>query len=654
MLIGLELRHFKIYKGQKYIPITKVGERFSSFIGDNGIGKSSILEAINVLFNDSSEWNINQEAKNEGGLSDKARNQPYIMGMFCLDKNKVKLSAMQKTFQCVTDYLIETKKDSPLIKGLTEINIDDHYILILGKQNNNNKSDSIFFGSLDKEIRPIILKSNDDISNVDIESPDLRKQAKVRKKIDDYAKDILSFYSYVYIPTEVSISEFSRIEKNDIQKLTGTNIYTEIENIITKVKLKDINSKLADMIDTNIAKELDNYKFVTKNSLKNISMNSLIQKIIEEYFSLRIMVKESEKEENINVENLSSGEKRKALIELSKAFLKTQTYQDKYIILAVDEPEASLNTKSRFKQFEDLNEIKNISKNIQTLIATHWYGHLSIVNRGIVNLISKKNNNIEIDSFDLFNLREQINQLKKKNFKELPNDITLKSINDLTQSIIASLQAEEPYNWLICEGSSEKIYFDEYFKDLIQNNNLRILPVGGFREVKKIYEHLKLPLKDYASSIKGKVYCIIDTDKQKLDFDPIEDNNYILFRRILNDNTKTELVKNNHNINTPTEIEDTLNGKAFHYTLKEFDDENIKNILDDSKNINNEKLNSFFYFDIRNSDRKIIKDFFDSNNGYKKIEFAKKYIEILNKKSPYGIDYPIPPWIEEIKNFFIK
>ena len=141
-------------------------------------------------------------------------------------------------------------------------------------------------------------------------------------------------------------------------------------------------------------------------------MNSLIQKIIEEYFSLRIMVKESENQENIKVENLSSGEKRKALIELSYAFLKTQNYGDKYIILAVDEPEASLNTNARFKQFEDLNAIKNISNNIQTIISTHWYGHLSILNQGVVNLIYKKDEKIAIDSFDLFNLTEKISQLK--------------------------------------------------------------------------------------------------------------------------------------------------------------------------------------------------------------------------------------------------
>ena len=33
--------------------------------------------------------------------------------------------------------------------------------------------------------------------------------------------------------------------------------------------------------------------------------------------------------------------------------------------------------------------------------------------------------------------------------------------------------------------------------------------------------------------------------------------------------------------------------------------------------------------DLRESERKIIKSFFDENEGYNKIRFAKKYVELL-------------------------
>lgn len=52
MLIGVFLRHFKIYKGARYIPFSfNKAENFNLFIGQNGAGKSSILEALDSFFN---------------------------------------------------------------------------------------------------------------------------------------------------------------------------------------------------------------------------------------------------------------------------------------------------------------------------------------------------------------------------------------------------------------------------------------------------------------------------------------------------------------------------------------------------------------------------------------------------------------------------
>jgi AAA15 family ATPase/GTPase len=52
MIIGIFLRHYKIYKGANYIPfgINQI-ENLNLFIGQNGAGKSSILEALDTYFN---------------------------------------------------------------------------------------------------------------------------------------------------------------------------------------------------------------------------------------------------------------------------------------------------------------------------------------------------------------------------------------------------------------------------------------------------------------------------------------------------------------------------------------------------------------------------------------------------------------------------
>ena len=60
MIIGILLKNYKIYGGVKYIPVTN-NHNFIAYIGDNGVGKSSILEALDTYFN-GREWNITKGA----------------------------------------------------------------------------------------------------------------------------------------------------------------------------------------------------------------------------------------------------------------------------------------------------------------------------------------------------------------------------------------------------------------------------------------------------------------------------------------------------------------------------------------------------------------------------------------------------------------
>ena len=138
-----------------------------------------------------------------------------------------------------------------------------------------------------------------------------------------------------------------------------------------------------------------------------------------------------------------------------------------------------------YNQFEKLI---NLGKhNHQIIVSTHWYGYLPIVTNGSATSIKKNTkNDITIDYFNLYNYRETITQSRKQIKGILPIDYSIKSYNDLVQSIVFSIIQEVPYNWIICEGLSEKIYFEEIFKNEILNNNLRILPLGSYKEVKKV------------------------------------------------------------------------------------------------------------------------------------------------------------------------
>lgn len=658
MIVGILLKNYKIYGGVKYIPVT-TSHNFTAYIGDNGAGKSSILEALDTYFNDR-EWNLTK------GASTTDANTPYIVVIHLLKKdivNKIiknydkndneladkvkKISEYLWNFEQVENDFRSNKSQEPknLVNDLKKIDIlyrESHYLIISG---NAHKDDySAYFGSFDSIISKLFeIKFN---SQKESENKDFRECFKYLNHI------VWDCYSYIYMPVEAGIEEFTKLETDNMQKLIGMDISTKIEKII-KTPLQSINTDLNVFV-----RELENdllnlYAYKSPSNRINITPKELIDKVIELFFSIRVLHKIVDGNK-IKADSLSSGEKRQALIDIAAALLDSQTIEHKEIILAIDEPEASLNLSKNFAQFEKLIEISQYKA--QVIVTTHWYGFLPVAINANAHFLTKKNakDSLEFNfnTFDLYNYREKLKQIRNMDYTQIPSDIQLKSIYDLVQSIVSSVRLDKPYNWLICEGSSDKIYFDFYFKDLVEKYNLRILPVGGASEVIKIYEYLKLPMSE-KDNINGKIYCLIDSDgkSEQLVCKGAWDKKMVA-KRILNKNSekRTILVDVGYNdCEMKTEIEDCLNGIVFVKALKTYiEDEDIAAILGDVKNFKDDKsLNSHFCFNLRDDDRKILKDFFDQDNGYRKIEFAKKYVEIAldnNAKSP--------DWIDEIENWF--
>ncbi|WP_407509580.1 ATP-dependent nuclease [Elizabethkingia anophelis] len=647
MITSLFIRHFKIYKGINFIPISE-GCGFSSLIGENGVGKSSILEALDYVFNrkTNSDWPINNDAKSEGGIN--GSNIPFISPVFLIKKellNKTKKEDFENYEKALklSNFLwntnIKTKSHAldqfykhreELSKNFSQ---EEYLLIIIGKKYNEN---GIYLGSFHTYIdfvldNPVIKPSEAELQNY-------------FKGFYDY---IISNYSYIYIPVETDVHTYTKLETQDMQKLMDKNIQNEIEKAITPGTLKQINKDLDNFVkEIEEILEIYEYKGHYKNSL---TMPDLVSKIIEAYFSIKILNKKSEKKgKRIPVSELSSGEKRKALIDVAYSFLLKNSDRLSNIILGIDEPEASLHISACFSQFEKLI---NLSKsNHQVIVSTHWYGYLPIVSNGSATAIKKNNaNEINIDYFNLYNYRETITQTKKAIKGILPIDYNIKSYNDLVQSIVISLLQDSPYNWIICEGLSEKIYFEEFFKQEVESKLLRILPVGSYKEVHKIYKYLISPTSDPDYKIVGKVICIIDTDNQRVEVDYQKSNKNLIFERFINTPAGTQLISVDNNLTSPpTEIEDALNPFLFFQTLMEFSDEyeEVRKILQNNK-VENSSKNSSDFLDLRESEKKVIKSFFDDNDGYNKIRFAKKYVELTS--TPFFSGIPHCDWVVKIK-----
>ena len=194
-------------------------------------------------------------------------------------------------------------------------------------------------------------------------------------------------------------------------------------------------------------------------------------------------------------------------------------------------------------QFEKISKIPTLcDPHPQVLINTHWYGFLPIMQSGNAHSLSKTAEGIDFYSFDLINFREQINQNFKKTSGQYPKEIELKSYQDMIQSVVVSMLREHPYNWIFCEGLSDKIYLSHYLSDLIETKNLRIVPLGGFKYVRRVYTYLTGPLSDKEAGYRGKIICLADSDAQKEDVDLVQSvKKNLLFKRIVRKESPEEI-----------------------------------------------------------------------------------------------------------------
>ncbi|MDP2090775.1 MAG: DUF4357 domain-containing protein [Candidatus Gracilibacteria bacterium] len=654
MIVGLLFRHIKSYNGLNYIKFTD-NYNFVSFVGNNGVGKSSILESLDYFFYDQ-DWNINKKATISGGFP--YRSYPFVSPIFLI--NKLLIKGNQELFEHLNCFfrnnLISTKTNdvnenyNKHIKKLNDTyKSEEFYLFTLGLSNINKK---IYFSSFTKDLYKYCIDNNLIKDDPGIKE-DTDKQDKLDKKFHKVYEEICKTYVYLYFPVEINHNEITKLQTREMQGLMSKDIRDGIFNALGgNSSINKINDSLNSLV-SEINSSMNGYEYSTINSLKNLQKNDLIDKIIESYFSKRILKSIPSK---VSIDNFSSGEKRKALIDIAKFFLTLEKEKNKEIILAVDEPESSLHMNACFSQFESLKEISN---NNQVFITTHWYGFLPIISKGNAHFLNKKNDDVFIESYDLYNIFHDIKVNRESSKGQLPLDTSLKSTNDLVQSIYYSISGDDTYNWLVCEGITEKIYFEYFLSEFVEKKQLIILPIAGTDKVNKLYKHLVPALENLLKNNNKCIFFLVDTDKGKdyTSFNLTKDSNVskiALFKRLYNDEKKLTvfLEANDSKLIHPTEIENCLVPDIFLKTLDNFQEELTLLDIDLNKfNISGSNNTDFsFGFDIQPSESSKLKDFFDLYNGNMKIKFAEKYVSISKINSNSGI----PKWAEYLKGSFQK
>lgn len=654
MIIGIILRYYKTYKGRKYIPLTDE-DRFSGLVGNNGIGKSSILESLDAFFNDK-PWNLHTATRKSGTSTI----PPEIIPVFLLEKSSIatEFQPVAKLLNTVALDLVADQSQQATVdyfKHLTSLHknqnldLEKYYILPIGIDYRGFVSLGIFNNRNLVEL----FYSEEFLSTISEEyTLSNANQTKLDKELDEF-KGILSYlkskFDYIYIPREISPEQFTKLETKEIQVLMGESLNEILEDKVTPTQIDNINDSLKGFI-AQIARELDDYSYRTPTTRQqNLKKADVYNLIIEAFFSTRKLHKK-QGSHWLDISSLSSGEKQKAIINIAHRLLTNHRASGSNLIIGVDEPESSLHISACYDQFDILYRISR--ECMQVIFSTHWYGFLPTVESGSATFITKKEDEHVFAQVNLANYREQVKRLSRVPRVDLPFDVRLKSLNDLVQSIISSTTSSEPYNWLICEGSSERIYLSKYLQDLVIDFKLRIVPVGGAKEIKKLYRHLSTSYEDFKDEIKGKIYLLSDTDSEFVNYNVTNEEKLKCKRMVsIEKDNSTKLVHIHSNpVGPETEIEDVLNGKAFYNTLLTFKSDYSAHLgfLDDYTIDDVSECCSRSAINFRKNEVNDIKNFFDEANV--KYNFSKKYCELLDD----GNTYEIPDWIEEIREFFIE
>ncbi|ELE1010980.1 TPA: AAA family ATPase [Escherichia coli] len=655
MIIGVILRNFKNFKNQHYIPLT-LNNKSSWLIGENGVGKSSILQALDIVLNktDINRLDINNEARSQGFDT----REPFIVPIYLINKNKLKINnSLYKALEIVSDitWQIESEGFNTLQRPIAEKFIShrkqleykyssDEYLLIpLGiiKETANDipRPYMSIFESIDDYRLQI-----DDLANEN--SSTNNKKYHFNNILPKLLITIKDIYNYIYLPAEITTSEYSRIESDLLQSLLGENLQQKISKIIKKKDITAINSHLNDFIRQLTTKLEGRYQFKKPSQRQNsFTQRHMISKIIESYFSDKILHHIDDVNKDTPVQNLSSGEKRKALLDLATNFLKHNPQKSQHsTILAVDEPELSLHATSCFNQFDKIKKISDLG--IQTICTTHWYGFLPVTGSGTAIYISPSQTYIK--ALDLENYKDELKELAKESNGSYLDVLEMKSNHDLAQSIVYSITSGNNYNWILCEGKTDRKYISAHL-DYENIEKLIVLSVGGSPTVKKIYNLLVMALEDRKATISGKVLLLLDTDHKYSPYDATDTIPSIKIRRLLlnKDLSNISLVKvTDDRVYPPTEIEQSLNADFYVETLKMLytKGETSLSFMETPQLMESSVSGGALNLNI--TEKKAIEDYFELPG--KKNEFCEKYLEILANSN----EIKTPDWLLNVARFF--
>jgi len=434
----IKIKNFRGYKDEVEIEFGTL----TAFVGKNDIGKSTILEALDIFFNEGKgavkfdKDDVNKQASVDG-------NCKAIISV-CFDNLPDSIiidSTNETTLQA--EYLLNSDNLLEIIKYPTAGTTADKVFVKANHPTNPNCRDLL--SKTQKELQKIVndnsIQCNDKTKNAEMRTAiwntygeDLQlSEAEIdvtkgeTKAIWEKLQNYLPIYSLFQSDRKNSDgdSEVQDPLKEAVKQiLNDENITTKFDEIATEVK-----TKLQDVSDRTLAK-LREMNPEIANSLNPIIPETKSLKWAEVFKTVSIAG-----DENIPINKRGSGVKRLILLNFFRAEAERRRAEKNApsIIYAIEEPETSQHTEHQKKLIDAFLELAK-TENTQVIITTHSAALVK---------------NLEFEHLRLITA----DKTTKKVEKVLPNQLPYPSLNEVNFLAFTEVTEEyhnELYSYIVC------------------------------------------------------------------------------------------------------------------------------------------------------------------------------------------------------------
>jgi len=484
-LEGIKIRNFRGYKDETYIKI----DDFTTFVGKNDAGKSTVLEALEIFFNNRA---VVCEREDLSVNHDEGDETIEITCLFSEFKDRITIdetseTSLENEYLLNDDSLLEIKKEYKATSAKpkpstyivcnhpSEEFYNDLLTLKISELKKRAKeldvSESTFDARSSVSLRKAIWNNCDNLKLIKTNVPvDKEESKKIYAKLEGYLPYYALFQSdrtssdsdkEIVDPMKVAVQKALQEVEVELQKVKDEVKKKAMETANrTLEKLKDMNSELASSLSPEFKTE-PNF-----DSLFKLTINS---------------------DDDIPMNKRGSGVRRLVLLNFFRAEAERQLNEDEKsssIIYAFEEPETSQHPSHQKMLVEAFFEI-SMKPNAQVIMTTHTPAICGLVPIESLRLVDNEDDTkvVKYNSDDVYQKIADTLGVLPEPFSNKANGLVL---------------VEGKSDVVFLRHTAEKLKEAGYIKHTFEDKNIAIVPIGGCGNLKhwrtqKIAEQFSIP-----------------------------------------------------------------------------------------------------------------------------------------------------------------